>query len=83
MQLSAEQIKVLISMQIENYSRHIAALIPQIAVLRSQPIRGSQELKHRLAYMEKELANQQARLAALHDLQQAIQTTESLSSNEG
>jgi uncharacterized protein YeeX (DUF496 family) len=82
MQLSAEQIKVLIRMQIENYSRRIADLTPQIATLRSQPIKGSQELKRRLAYMEKELSDQQARLAALQDLQQVIQTTESLSSDE-
>jgi hypothetical protein len=82
MLLSAEQIKVLIRMQSENYSRKIADLTTQIAVLRSQPIEGSQELKHRLAYMERELSNQQARLAALQDLQRAIQTAESFSSDE-
>jgi uncharacterized protein YeeX (DUF496 family) len=82
MHLSAEQIKVLIGMQSENYSKRIADLMPQIAALRSQPIEGSQELKRRLAYMERELSEQQARLAGLQDLQRAIQTAESFSSDE-
>ena len=76
MQLSAEQIKALIAMQIEGGGRHLAELSREIALLRKQPIRGSRELMQRLQYLESELAKQQARLDALKDLQQNIQTLE-------
>jgi len=79
MQLSAEQIKALIEMQLESYAKRVAELSYEIATLRSQPIRGSRELMQRLKYLESELANQEARLAALKDLQQNIQTLEGLS----
>jgi hypothetical protein len=79
MQLSAEQIKALIEMQFEGYSKRIAELSPEISKLRNQPIRGSRELMERFKYLESELANQQARFAALKDLQQNIQTLEGLS----
>ncbi len=81
MQLSANQIKVLIGLQTENYTKRIADLSPQIALLRRQPIEGSLELKHRLAYLERELSDQQSRLAGLQDLQRAIQTAERLSTD--
>ena len=79
MQLSAEQIKALIEMQLESYAKRVAELSYEIATLRNQPIRGSRELMQRLKYLESELANQEARLAALKDLQQNIQTLEGLS----
>ncbi len=78
MQLSADQIKALIAMQIEGYSKRIAEISPEIALLRKQPIRGSRELMQRLKYLESELENQQARLGALKDLQQNIQMLEGL-----
>ncbi|HYU73851.1 MAG TPA: hypothetical protein VEL31_14315 [Ktedonobacteraceae bacterium] len=78
MQLNAEQIKALIVMQIEGYSRRMTELSPEIALLQKQPIRGSRELMQRLKYLEGELLNQQARLDALKDLQQTIQTLEGL-----
>jgi hypothetical protein len=79
MQLSAEQIKALIEMQLESYAKRVAELSYEIATLRNQPIRGSRELMQRLKYLESELANQEARLVALKDLQQNIQTLEGLS----
>lgn len=79
MQLSAEQIKALIEMQLESYTKRVAELSYEIARLRNQPIRGSRELVQRLKYLESELENQEARLAALKDLQQNIQTLEGLS----
>ncbi len=79
MQLSAEQIKALIEMQLESYAKRVAELSYEIARLRNQPIRGSRELVQRLKYLESELENQEARLAALKDLQQNIQTLEGLS----
>ena len=78
MQLSAEQIKAVIETQIENYRKRIATLSLELATLRDQPISGSRELRQRLQYLEKELADQQARLASLKDLQQIIQTLEGL-----
>jgi len=79
MQLSAEQIKALIEMQLESYAKRVAELSSEIARLRNQPIRGSRELVQRLKYLESELASQEARLAALKNLQQNIQTLEGLS----
>jgi hypothetical protein len=76
MQLSAEQIKVLIAMQIEGGGRRLAELAREIALLRKQPIRGSRELVQRLQYLEGEQTKQQARLDALKDLQQNIQMLE-------
>jgi Lon protease-like protein len=76
MQLSAEQIKSLLAMQIEGSSRRLADLAREIALLRKQPIRGSRELMQRLQYLEGEQTKQQARLDALKDLQQNIQTLE-------
>lgn len=76
MQLSAEQIKALIAMQIEGYGRRLAELAREIALLRKQPIRGSRELMQRLQYLEGEQVKQQARLDTLKDLQQNIQTLE-------
>jgi uncharacterized protein YeeX (DUF496 family) len=78
MQLSAEQIKAIIVMQRENYSKRVTELAPEIALLQKQPLHGSRELMQRLKYLESELLNQQARLDALKDLQQAIQTLEGL-----
>jgi hypothetical protein len=78
MQLNADQIKALIEMQIEGYGKRIAEFSSEIAKLRNQPIHGSRELMQRLKYLEGELAHQQARLAALKDLQQNIQTLEGL-----
>ena len=79
MQLSTDQIKAVIETQIENYRKRIARLSSELAPLRNQPISGSRELRHRLQYLERELADQQARLASLKDLQQIIRTLEGLS----
>jgi uncharacterized protein YigA (DUF484 family) len=79
MQLSADQIKAVIETQVENYRKRIATLSSELATLRSQPISGSRELRNRLHYLEKELADQQMRLASLKDLQQVIRTLEGLS----
>lgn len=79
--LTADQIKVVIDTQLQRYSRRIAQLTSEIAKLRQQPIEGSLELKQRLSTLEKELADQQSRLNGLHDLQQAIEVAEGLSSN--
>ncbi len=79
MQLSADQIKAVIETQVENYRKRIALLSPELTALRHQPISGSRELRHRLHYLEKELADQQTRLASLQDLQQVIQTLEGFS----
>jgi len=79
MQLSTDQIKAVIETQIENYRKRIAGLSSELATLRNQPISGSRELRHRLQYLERELADQQARLASLKDLQQIIRTLEGLS----
>ena len=76
MQLSADQIKAVIETQSENYRKRIAALSPELATLRNQPISGSRELQHRLHYLEKELAAQEAKLDCLRDLQQLIRTLE-------
>ncbi len=76
MRLNADQIKAVIGTQIENYRKHIATLSSELATLRNQPISGSRELRSRVHYLERELLNQQARLASLQDLQQAIQTLE-------
>ena len=78
MELSAEQIKALIAMQIEGYAKQVGELSPEIALLSKQPIQGSRELTQRLKYLQGELAQQQARLDALKDLQQNIQTLEGL-----
>jgi phage-related minor tail protein len=76
MQLSAEQIKALIAMQIEGCGRRLAELAREIALLRKQPIRGSRELMQRLQYLEGEQVKQQARLDTLKDLQHNIETLE-------
>ena len=79
MQLNADQIKAVIETQTENYRKRIAALSSELATLRNQPISGSRELRHRVQYLERELVDQQARLASLKDVQQVIQTLEGLS----
>jgi uncharacterized protein YeeX (DUF496 family) len=76
MQLNADQIKAVIETQAENYRKRVVALSSELATLRTQPISGSQELRRRVQYLERELADQQARLASLQDLQQVIQTLE-------
>jgi phage-related minor tail protein len=76
MQLSSEQIKALIAMQIEGCGRRLGELSREIALLRKQPIRGSRELMQRLHYLEGEQVKQQARLDTLKDLQQHIETLE-------
>jgi hypothetical protein len=79
MQLSGEQLKTLIAIQAENYSKRIAELTPEIERLRTQPISGSLELKQRLIYLESDLLRQQSKLAGLQELQQIIRVTEGLS----
>ena len=74
MPLSGDQIKAIIDSQIKNYERRLEELNAELAVLRSQPIGGSRELRERLSYFERAQAEQQARLAALRDLQQILQT---------
>jgi hypothetical protein len=78
MPLSAEQIKAIIDSQIENYQRKQSELSSELAILRGQPLHGSRELQRRLAYLESMWVEQQAKLAALQDVQQIIQTLEGL-----
>ncbi len=74
MPLSGEQIKAIIDSQIKNYERRLEELGAELALLKSQPIGGSRELRKRLSYLERAQREQQARLAALRDLLQILQT---------
>jgi hypothetical protein len=74
MPLSGDQIKAIIDSQIKNYERRLEELAAELAPLKSQPIGGSRELRKRLSYLERAQVEQQARLAALRDLQQILQT---------
>jgi Lon protease-like protein len=76
MPLSEDQVKAIIASQIKNYRKRLEELATELAVLRSQPISGSRELRKRLSYIESAQTEQQARLAALLDLQQILQTLE-------
>jgi hypothetical protein len=76
MPLSEDQVKAIIASQIKNYRKRLEELATELAVLRSQPISGSRELRKRLSYIESTQTEQQARLAALLDLQQIFQTLE-------
>jgi len=74
MPLSGDQIKAIINSQTKNYERQLDELATELAQLKSQPIGGSRELRKRLSYLESAQIEQQARLAALRDLQQILQT---------
>jgi len=74
MPLSGDQIKAIIDSQSKNYERRLEELAAELALLKSQPISGSRELRKRLSYLERAQIEQQARLAALRDLQLILQT---------
>jgi hypothetical protein len=81
MPLSGDQIKAIIDSQIKNYERRLEELAAELMLLKSQPIGGSRELRKRLSYLERAQIEQQARLAALQDLQQILQTLGGFTNN--
>ena|ERR1051326_5000365 len=81
MPLNGEQIKAIIASQVKNYEKRLVELGTELALLQSQPIGGSRELRKRLSYIERAQLEQRARLSALRDLQQILLTLEDYTSD--